>query len=84
MDETVCEVFGENSREMIKPMMGSEDFSAYQQAVPGTYISIGARNEEKGIIYPHHHPKFTFDEQALQYGVKLFVHGTLKLLNLRC
>ncbi|MCZ8515435.1 M20 family metallopeptidase [Paenibacillus filicis] len=84
MDETVCEVFGEDSREMIKPVMGSEDFSAYQQAVPGTYISIGARNENKGIIYPHHHPKFTFDEQALQYGVKLFVHGTFKLLNLTC
>jgi amidohydrolase len=82
MDETVCEVFGEESREILKPIMGSEDFSAFQKVVPGSYIVIGARNEEKGIIYPHHHPKFTFDEQALQYGVKLFVHGTLKMLNL--
>ncbi|MBT2718856.1 amidohydrolase [Bacillus sp. ISL-57] len=82
MDETVCEVFGEGSREILKPIMGSEDFSAFQEVVPGTYIGIGARNEEKGIIYPHHHPKFTFDEQALQNGVKLYVHGTLKMLNL--
>ncbi|MFE0506526.1 M20 family metallopeptidase [Peribacillus butanolivorans] len=82
MDETVCERFGEESREIIKPIMGSEDFSAYQKAVPGSYVQIGARNEEKGIIYPHHHPKFTIDEQALQYGVKLFVHGTFKMLNL--
>ncbi|TDL86138.1 amidohydrolase [Vibrio vulnificus] len=82
MDETVCEVFGEESREILKPIMGSEDFSAFQKVVPGSYIVIGARNEEKGIIHPHHHPKFTFDEQALQYGVKLFVHGTLKMLNL--
>ncbi|MFD6441310.1 M20 family metallopeptidase [Peribacillus sp. NPDC060186] len=82
MDETVCEVFGEESREISKPIMGSEDFSAFQKVVPGSYIVIGARNEEKGIIYPHHHPKFTFDEQALQYGVKLFVHGTFKMLNL--
>lgn len=82
MDETVCEVFGEESREISKPIMGSEDFSAFQKAVPGSYIGIGARNEEKGIIYPHHHPKFTVDEQALQNGVKLFVHGTLKMLNL--
>ncbi|MCF7621011.1 MULTISPECIES: M20 family metallopeptidase [Bacillaceae] len=82
MDETVCEVFGEESREISKPIMGSEDFSAFQEVVPGTYIGIGARNEEKGIIYPHHHPKFTVDEQALQNGVKLYVHGTLKMLNL--
>jgi amidohydrolase len=82
LEETVCEVFGEESREFIKPIMGSEDFSAYQKVVPGSYIQIGAGNEEKGIIYPHHHPKFTFDEQALQNGVKLFIHGTFKLLNL--
>ena len=82
MDETVCEVFSENSREILKPIMGSEDFSAYQKVAPGSFIIIGARNEEKGIIYPHHHPKFTVDEQALQYGVKLFVHGTFKMLNL--
>ncbi|CAH0139013.1 N-acyl-L-amino acid amidohydrolase [Peribacillus frigoritolerans] len=82
MDETVCEVFGEESREILKPIMGSEDFSAFQEVVPGTYMGIGARNEEKGIIYPHHHPKFTVDELALQNGVKLYVHGTLKMLNL--
>ncbi|MBT2645234.1 amidohydrolase [Bacillus sp. ISL-34] len=81
MDETVCEVFGEESREILKPIMGSEDFSAFQEVVPGSYLVIGARNEEKGIIYPHHHPKFTVDEQALQNGVKLFVHGTIKMLN---
>ncbi|OIK17284.1 N-acyl-L-amino acid amidohydrolase [Bacillus sp. MUM 116] len=81
IDETVCEVFGEESREQVKPMMASEDFSAYQNVVPGSYVSIGAGNEEKGIIYPHHHPKFTIDEQALDDGTKLLVHGTLKLLN---
>lgn len=82
MNETVCEVFGEESRDIIKPIMASEDFSTYQKVVKGSYIAIGAGNKEKGIIYPHHHPKFTVDEQALQYGVKLFVYGTIKLLNL--
>ncbi|PFV85284.1 N-acyl-L-amino acid amidohydrolase [Bacillus sp. AFS059628] len=82
MDETVCEVFSEDNREILKPIMGSEDFSAYQYMTPSSYIFIGARNEEKGIIYPHHHPRFTFDEQALRYGVQLLVHGTYKMLNL--
>ncbi|SMQ64563.1 amidohydrolase [Bacillus sp. OV166] len=81
IDEAVCEVFGEERREIMKPIMGSEDFSAYQKVVPGSYIFIGARNEERGIMYPHHHPKFDFDEQALQDGVKLFVHGTFKIVN---
>lgn len=82
MDETVCEVFSEDNREILKPIMGSEDFSAYQYMTPSSYIFIGACNEEKGIIYPHHHPRFTFDEQALRYGVQLLVHGTYKMLNL--
>ncbi|WP_171643749.1 M20 family metallopeptidase [Paenibacillus phytorum] len=82
MDEMVCELFGEESREFVKPTMASEDFSAYQKVVPGSYVAIGAGNKEKGIIYPHHHPKFTFDEEALQYGVKLLVNGTLKILHL--
>ncbi|PEL91734.1 amidohydrolase [Bacillus wiedmannii] len=82
MDETVCEVFSEDNREILKPIMGSEDFSAYQYMTPSSYIFIGARNEEKGIIYPHHHPRFTIDEQALRYGVQLLVHGTYKMLNL--
>ncbi|MCM2532803.1 M20 family metallopeptidase [Neobacillus pocheonensis] len=80
MDETVCEVFGEENREIVMPIMGSEDFSAYLNEIPGSFIFIGARNEEEGIIYPHHHPKFDFDERALQNGVKLFVHGTMKIL----
>ncbi|PFU31307.1 N-acyl-L-amino acid amidohydrolase [Bacillus anthracis] len=81
MDETVCEIFSEDNREILKPIMGSEDFSAYQHMTPSSYIFIGARNEEKGITYPHHHPRFTIDEQALRYGVQLLVHGTYKMLN---
>lgn len=37
------------------PTMGAEDFSAYQQWVPGAFFFIGARNEERGIVHPHHH-----------------------------
>ena len=80
MDETICELFGEESREIIKPIMASEDFSAYQKVVPGSYIQIGAGNEEKGIIYPHHHPRFAFDEDALEIGVELFVQSSFRLL----
>ncbi|PEJ56350.1 N-acyl-L-amino acid amidohydrolase [Bacillus sp. AFS002410] len=81
IEKTVCELFGEENRELIKPIMGSEDFSAFLNEVPGTYFFVGARNEEEGIVYPHHHPKFNIDERALKDGVKIFVQAAFNILN---
>jgi amidohydrolase len=80
IEETVREVFGEESIDHIKPNMGGEDFSAFQQKAPGSFFYVGAGNKEKGIVYPHHHPRFTIDEDALEIGVRLFVHAAFKLL----
>lgn len=55
------------------PTMGGEDFSAYQQRAPGAFFFIGARNEARGIVHPHHHERFDIDERALDYGTRLFV-----------
>jgi amidohydrolase len=55
------------------PTMGGEDFSAYQQEAPGAFFFIGARNEERGIVHPHHHERFDLDERALDYGTRIFV-----------
>ena len=55
------------------PTMGGEDFSAYQQEAPGAFFFIGARNEEQGIVHPHHHERFDLDERALDYGTRIFV-----------
>ncbi len=51
--------------------MGAEDFSYYLQKVGGAFIILGIRNESKGIIYPHHHPKFDVDEDVLWKGTAL-------------
>jgi len=51
--------------------MGAEDFSFYLQKVPGAFIILGVRNEAKGIVYPHHHPKFDVDEDVLWKGTAL-------------
>ncbi|GGE18434.1 N-acyl-L-amino acid amidohydrolase [Marinithermofilum abyssi] len=80
IEETVREVFGDDALDRTKPNMGGEDFSAFQQKAPGTFFFTGAGNPKKGIIYPHHHPRFTIDEDALQNGVKMFVHAAFKLL----
>src|SRR5262249_36505464 len=55
------------------PVMGGEDFSAYQTRAPGAFFFVGARNEERGIVHPHHHECFDVDEHALDNGTRVFV-----------
>jgi len=55
-----------------KPTMGAEDFSFYLEKTRGLYIVLGIRNEDKGIIYPHHHPKFNVDEDVLWMGSAIY------------
>jgi len=77
--ECFVEAFGNDVVEAV-PTMGGEDFSAYQQKTPGAFFFVGAGNVDEGIVYPHHHPKFTVDESALPVGVKTFVTAALQLL----
>ncbi|NJP11727.1 MAG: amidohydrolase [Leptolyngbyaceae cyanobacterium RU_5_1] len=53
--------------------MGGEDMSFFLQEVPGCYFFLGSANAEKDLAYPHHHPRFDFDETALSMGVEIFV-----------
>ncbi len=53
--------------------MGGEDMSFFLQQVPGCYFFLGAANLSKNLAYPHHHPRFDFDETALGMGVEIFV-----------
>ncbi len=52
--------------------MGGEDMSFFLQQVPGCYFFLGSANVDKGLAYPHHHPRFDFDETALGMGVEIF------------
>lgn len=69
----------ENAIEVEEPMLGTEDFSAFSQAVPASMQFIGVYHEELGEVYPLHHPKFKIDENALKYGVGYFVGIAKKL-----
>lgn len=59
---------------MIEPMTVSEDFAFYQQKVPGVFVMLGSRNEEKGYVHPLHSCYFNFDEKILLKGVELYKH----------
>ncbi|MGB7518691.1 MAG: amidohydrolase, partial [Spirulinaceae cyanobacterium] len=53
--------------------MASEDMSFFLKEVPGCYFFLGSANEKQGLDFPHHHPRFNFDESALSTGVEMFV-----------
>lgn len=61
--------------------MGGEDMSFFLQEVPGCYFFLGAANLSKNLAYPHHHPRFDFDETALGMGVEIFVRCVEKFFN---
>lgn len=56
----------------VQPMMIAEDFSYYQQKVPGVYMFLGCRNESKGFTFPLHSSRFNFDEEVLLYGLQAY------------
>jgi amidohydrolase len=80
MRQALLGAFGSDVVVDAVPTMGGEDFSAFQQQAPGTFFFIGAGNPDKGIVYPHHHARFTIDEEALAIGVKAFLAGVFKFL----
>jgi amidohydrolase len=62
--------------------MGSEDMSFFLEQVPGCYFFLGSANPELRLNYPHHHPRFDFDETALGMGVEMFVRCVEQLPSL--
>jgi amidohydrolase len=61
--------------------MGGEDMSFFLEQVPGCYFFVGSANPDRSLAYPHHHPRFDFDETALATGVEMFVRCVEKYCN---
>lgn len=57
---------------------GADDMAHFLDAVPGCYFIVGANNPEKDARYPHHHPRFNVDEDALPIAVEVLVRSTLE------
>ncbi len=54
-----------------QPRMGVEDFGFYLEQVPGSFYSLGVRNQDRGIVAPAHSSYFDVDEAAMQIGATL-------------
>ncbi|WP_079480695.1 amidohydrolase [Halobacillus salinus] len=59
--------------EEIEPVMAGEDFAYYMHNKPGAFYFTGAQIPDH--YYPHHHPKFDFDEKALPHAAKTLLQA---------
>lgn len=57
----------------IPAITGAEDFSFFQQQIPGLYFFLGGL-PEGGIPAGHHTPDFYIDESGLELGVRTLGH----------
>nr|WP_276068287.1 M20 peptidase aminoacylase family protein [Bacillus pacificus] len=72
-DESLTHLCTQTAQEMSldvitpTPSMAGEDFSFYQQHIPGSFVFMGTSG-----THEWHHPSFTIDEQALPISAKFF------------
>jgi amidohydrolase len=68
---TMRRVLGEKNVTPRKPQMIAEDFSYYQNVVPGFFYFLGVGNRDKGITAALHTAEFDLDEDSLVIGVRV-------------
>ncbi len=63
---------------------GAEDFSYFQQQVPGLFLLLGITPPDQvGKAAQNHSPQFYVDESALLTGVRTLSHLAVDFLNAR-
>jgi amidohydrolase len=72
MATTLKRVVGEDRVQVQPRVMVAEDFSYFQQKVPGMFFFLGItpRDQDMQAAPPNHSPKFLIDESALVQGVR--------------
>jgi amidohydrolase len=74
-------VAGEENVIQIKAETIGEDFSYFQEVVPGFYFYLGGMTKGNTKVFSHHTPDFFIDENGLLLGVKAFTQITFDFLN---
>ena len=74
-------VAGEENVIIMKATTGGEDFSFFQEKVPGVYFFLGGMTAGNSESFPHHTPDFMIDESGLLLGVKAFTQISIDYLN---
>ena len=72
---------GVNNVETMKASTGGEDFSFYQEVIPGFYFFLGGMTPGNKTPYPHHTPDFKIDDAGMLLGVKALSQLSIDYLN---
>ena len=78
---TLQNVAGKNNVVLSKATTGGEDFSYFQEKVPGFYFFLGGLAKNQQVITSHHTPDFYIDESGLLLGVKAMSQLAIDYLN---
>ena len=79
--ESLKKAAGEMKVVYMKAVTGGEDFSYFQEEVPGVYFFLGGMTPGNTEAFPHHTPDFKIDDSGMLLGVKAFVQITFDYLN---
>ena len=76
MVPTLQRVAGEGRCQLVPKVTGAEDFSFFQQVIPGLFFFVGVTPEgiDPAKTYSNHSPKFFADERGLLVGVRALAH----------
>lgn len=79
---TLLRTVGESSVQLVKPVTGAEDFSFYQENVPGLFLFVGGKplDVPHNEAPAHHTPDFKVDDKGMKTGVKVLVNLTLDFM----
>ncbi|WP_029331688.1 amidohydrolase [Gillisia marina] len=78
---TLQNIAGKDNVELVKATTGGEDFSFFQEVVPGFYFFLGGQTPGNTESAPHHTPDFYIDESGMLLGVKVMSQLALDYLN---
>lgn len=74
---------GKDKVVLMNAMTGAEDFSYFQQKIPGLYLFVGGmkKGQDPATAPAHHTPDFYIDESGMKLGVKTLTNLTLNYMN---
>ena len=85
MAPTLRRIAGAANVEVVNAVLGAEDFSFFQQKVPGLFFWLGTRPADQTAeqAASNHSPLFYVDESGLLLGVKALAHVAVDYLSAR-
>ncbi|MEM7086775.1 MAG: amidohydrolase [Bacteroidota bacterium] len=81
MVPTLEAVAGKENVQIMKATTGGEDFSYFQEVVPGFYFFLGGMTPGNTQAFPHHTPDFKIDDAGMLLGVKAMTQVAFDYLN---